>query len=979
VDFAQEVFPVLQRACFECHGHEVQKGGLRLDQRDSVLRHPGESGKPVVLAGKADASELLRRVSLKKGDADAMPKRGDLLKPADIAVLRAWITEGARWPDAMETALHWSYAPPRKASLPSVILRSWPRNAIDHHVLARLEREGLAPSPEADKAVLLRRVSLDLTGLPPSVAEVDRFLRESSSSPGQAYEQAVDRLLKSPEFGVRWARPWLDLARYADSHGFQRDDLRDIWAYRDWVVGALNADMPFDQFTIEQVAGDLLPGATPDQIVATGFHRCTPTNVEAGTDPEESRVNQVLDRVNTTGAVWLGTTLECCQCHNHKYDPFTMKDYYQIMACFNNTEKEAERTNPNAPGSIRFNGVPLALEDAAKRAEREMLAAELKKIEAQLAAMAKAGRLAASDAGEPGSAMPLTVTGFISEGGAESEVQPDKSVLVTGEVPNTDVYTVELQLAGKGITGLKLEALKHPALPGSGPGRGDPVRTNFVLHELEVFFTPKGGVEERLSFGAAQASFSQTKFDVSGAVDGRADTGWAIGPRFDQPHWAVFSLAEPLDAPEGSELRVRMVQQLRGGRSIGCFRISSITGALPSLAAAGESDEKPAAAKPRQARRGQKAAAAPAAPAVSSDPEMARLQRLKAAMEKKIAALAPPTTEVMREMPQPRMTAIFNRGVYTDPREKVTPGTPAILPKPAAPTRNRLDLARWLVSPANPLAARVQVNRVWHEIFGQGIVTTVEDFGIKGERPSHPELLDLLAVEFMEQGWSLKKLVRKIVTSATYRQGSAQSGSPLAARGLERDPANTLLWRGPRFRLDAEAIRDNALAIAGLLSTGKGGPPIRPPQPDGLWKKVGGQDYQYAVSPGEQKYRRGLYVVLKRGSPYPSFMNFDASARMACVVKRSRSNTPLQALTLLNDPVFTEAAAALAARIAREAPGPGIHERLRHGFRLVLAREPESGEMAQLLRVCEGRKDEGEALRDVAAVLLNLDETITKG
>lgn len=978
MDFAREVFPVLQRACFECHGHEVQKGGLRLDQRDSVLKHAGKGGRPVVIAGSAGASELLRRVTLRKGDADAMPKRGEPLKPAEIAALRAWIAEGAQWPDAMETALHWSYAAPRKAPLPPVKLRSWPRNDIDHHVLARLEREGLMPSPEADRAVLLRRVSLDLTGLPPTVAELDQFLNESSAAPDQAYDRAVERLLKSPEFGVRWARPWLDLARYADSHGFQRDDLRDIWAYRDWVVRALNADMPFDQFTIEQVAGDLLPGATPDQIVATGFHRCTPTNVEAGTDPEESRVNQVLDRVNTTGAVWLGTTMECCQCHNHKYDPFTMKDYYQLMACFNNTEKEAERTKPNVPGSIQFNGVQLALDEPAKRAERAARTAELKKIEAQLAALAKAGKSASvADAGGPGSGAPLSVAGFVSEGGAESELQPDKSVLVTGDVPDTDVYTVELSLAGKGITGLKLEALRHPSLPGGGPGRGDPARTNFVLHELEAFLTPKGGAERRLSFGAALASFSQAKYDVAGAVDGEEGTGWAIAPRFDQSHWAVFMLAEPLDAPEGSELKVRMVQQLRGGRSIGCFRISAVTGAPPSVAASSGGGSEPAAPSARPTRRARKAAAP--APVTSSDPETARLQRLKAATEKRIAALAPPTTEVMRELPQPRMTTVFNRGVYTDPGEKVTPGTPAILPKPAAPVRDRLDLARWLVSPANPLAARVQANRAWHEIFGQGIVTTVEDFGIKGERPSHPELLDTLAADFMASGWSMKKLIREIVTSATYRQSSAQAGSPHAARGLERDPTNALLWRGPRFRLDAEAIRDNALAIAGLLSTGKGGPPIRPPQPDGLWKKVGGQDYKYEVSPGEEKHRRGLYVVLKRGSPYPSFMNFDASARMACVVKRSRSNTPLQALTLLNDPVFTEAASALAARIAREAPGTRVHDRLRHGFRLALAREPEAGEMAQLLRVYEARKDEGEALRDVAAVLLNLDETITKG
>jgi len=811
-DLAPDMLAILRRNCFECHGPDKQEGGLRFDDGKAALAG-GDSGI-VIAPGRPGESEIVRRVTLPRTDDEAMPPQGRGLSPREIDAVRHWIASGAAWPAKAPAERHWSYVPPRKPAPPPGAAAP----SIDAFVAAAHAREGLAFTPEADRAVLARRVSFDLTGLPPSPAAVAAFVADPSPD---AYERFVDGLLASEEFGVRWARMWLDLARYADSHGFQRDDLREVWAYRDWVVDAFNADMPFDRFTIEQVAGDLLPEADEKTRIATGFHRCTPTNVEAGTDPEESRLNQVIDRVNTTGAVWLGTTLECTQCHDHKYDPFKQSDYYRLAAYFNSTEPEADRANPKVPGSIRFLGPALTLSAdplAAERAEITRLLRDARR------ALDKIRKAATSD--------PLVAA-------ADTSRQP----------------------------------------------------------------TTCGGDADE-----------------------------------DQP------------------------------------------------------DEETTAAR----RRRRSKATADEPPEVRR--MLAEVQKLQAGL----AAVPKAETLVMREVETPRDTFIFKRGVFTDHGDEVAPGTPAILGDTPSGPANRLTLARWLVARDNPLTARVIVNRIWHEIFGEGIVTTVEDFGIKGEPPSHPELLDHLAVDFMDDGWSLKRLIRRIVTSRTYRQDSRLTPD-LAAR----DPGNRWLARGPRFRLDAEAIRDNALEIAGLLSHGKGGPPVRPPQPDGLWRKVGGQQYPYATSPGERKFRRGLYVVLKRGSPYPSFTAFDATARMTCVVKRSRSNTPLQALVLLNDPVYTEAALSFARRTLLERPGASDRDHIEHAFRLAVARPPKPSEAEALLRLLAAQREslrsrpeqvaellaahpdverpsdlapeELAAWYAVATTILNLDETITKG
>ena len=993
VDFARDVYPVLQRACFECHGVDKQEGGLRLDLRDDVF----DSG--IIEAGDPDESELLRRISLPQTDNEVMPAVGEPLSERKIAVLQRWIKQGAPWPEDFTAGKHWSYVAPSKPDLPNVASPQWIKSPIDRFVLRRLSEEGMVPSPRASTEKLVRRVYLDLIGLPPSPVEVNAFLADDSDN---RYEQLVDKLLARSQFGERWARSWLDLARYADSHGFQKDDLREHWAYRDWVIRALNEDMPFDQFTIEQIAGDLIPNATEAQRIATGFHRCTPSNVEAGSLPEETRIEQVIDRVNTTGAVWLGTTLECCQCHDHKYDPFSQTEYYKLLAFYNNTEQEADRISPKKPSSIQFNGPSMDLSDPPRDALRADIQKQLnvanrrkdkflKKLELDLDSWIT--DLVATSDKAPKTHI-LDITRFESEGVTDSfEKLDDGSVLLVGGAPpDTDVYTVHADAAPSGIRKIRLDVLQHESLPGEGPGRGDPKRRNFVLNEfsaeLKALKSVNGQLAEHgagrgLAFTSAKASFSQKNWDVSGALKTSQKSGWAISPQFDRDHWAEFTLAEPLDIPENSELVFKLVQKWGNSRSIGRLRLSAITGSGDGLSIPDDvvkmARKDPASWTKRErvkliefrAKRSE---------------QHSRLVSEISKLKKRIKENAPDTTLVMIELEEPRISNVFQRGNYQLPGEEVDPGTPEVLHNLPEGPKNRLTLARWLVSPENPLVARVAVNRLWAELFGQGIVTTPEDFGIKGEPPTHPDLLDWLAVRFVEDGWSVKKILRTIVLSATYQQSSHVSDEL-----LEKDDRNGLLARGPRLRMDAEMIRDNALSIAGLLDLSQYGPPIRPYQPAGIWIKTGGKSYQYDVSPGSQKHRRGIYVILKRGSPYPSFVNFDATARLACTVKRSRTNTPLQALTLLNDPVYVEAANSLAKRILSEKKDERLDTKLDFAFQLCTARIPTEQERETLRELYLGQlnarddsvgagKDNAElaAWQSVATVLLNLHETITK-
>lgn len=975
-DFERDVYPILQRSCLECHGPTKQAGDLRLDAREKI-------SQKVLAAGDVSRSELVRRIQLPNGDAELMPAVGQRLSEVQQSILKDWVAAGAPWPDDFVAPQHWSYLAPKRPDLPSVSQLDWPRSPIDYFVLHQLDAVGLKPSPRASSEKLLRRLYLDLIGLPPSISELDNFTRDPSD---ERLAEVVDELLARPQFGERWARSWLDAARFADSHGFQRDNLRDMWAYRDWVIRALNADMPFDQFTIEQLAGDLLPGATEAQKIATGFHRTTPVNVEAGSLPEEMRIEQVIDRVNTTGAVWLGTTLECCQCHDHKYDPFTQREYYQLLAFFNNTEAEAERKDPKTPSSIDFKSVSINLSDPERDSARATLdtqindlkqrqARQRKDLDASLPTWAQqlSQKLSTSSRSHA-----LKLLEFQSQGTTDTHtILSDGALLLQGsDPPDKDVYNVKahlvepLQAPQALVTGFRLDVLQHESLPGGGPGRGDAVRRNFVLNSFEAKLN-----DVSLKFKTARASFSQKNQPIEGAIDDNFKTGWAISPQFDQGHWALFELSEPLNLSIDQSLSFRLVQNFGSARTIGCFRITAITGDITSDALPHQL--VPLLSMPAtewNARQREKLLEARLADDKTSRKLASEMARLNAQL-KQIAA---DTSEVMVELSQPRTTQLFARGDYKRPGEEVEPGTPAILPanlQPWSKQSTRLDLARWLVDKRNPLVARVTVNRWWSELFGIGLVRTPEDFGVKGETPSHPELLDWLACEYMDNGWSLKKLLKTIVLSNSYQQSSH-----ITSEIQERDPQNIWIARGPAFRMDAEMIRDNALSISELISLKQFGPSIRPYQPDGVWKKVGGTAYTYEISSTEDRYRRGVYVVLKRGTPYPSFINFDSSARTNCTLKRSRSNTPLQALTLLNDPVFVEAAQAFAERSAREYSSSSDAARATGMFRLCTGRAPSDRELEILVQHIESKRaassDRDRAWQSLATILLNLHETI---
>jgi len=1003
VDFGRDVYGILQTACFECHGPEKQEGELRLDTRDALL----ESGS--VVAKNPDDSELLRRITLPAGHDEIMPAIGDPLSAKQVDVIRRWIQQGAVWPNDFQAAQHWSYvAPvrpqPSELTADKTVRPKWLRSPIDYFVAQKLQQEGLSPSPDATPEELIRRVYFSLIGLPPTPAEVQAFAKSPTDD---AYRAVVDSLLQRPQFGERWARPWLDLASYADSHGFQRDNLREVWAYRDWVIQALNDDMPFDQFTLEQIAGDLLPNATESQKIATGFHRCTPTNVEAGSIPEETRIEQVIDRVNTTAAVWLGSTFECCQCHDHKYDPFTAKDYYQLLAFFNNTEAEADRTDPKKASSIQFKGPKMPLSNPQKDAQRQALRQQQQTIQKQLASrktiLAKdlpawTSSFLKTDGGPPQTHV-LEVIEFHSTGKNDSHrVLDDGSVLLAGKSPPaTDEYTVTAKLNRQNVTAIQLEAFTHDQLPGRGPGRGDAKRTNFVLNRFSAERRVAGTEATDavpLTFASAIADFSQKNWDVGGALNEAPGTGWAISPQTGKSHWAKFLLAEPLNCGEPQLVTFRLMQDFGSARSIGCFRLSAITGNVAATAVPGDITTllKQPAAKWTKADREKLVTFRS-----TEDPEFAKLKKKRDALKAQEAKLVDDTTLVMIELPKPRMSYVFDRGDYKNHGDPVQAGTPGVLHPMAQPRQDRIGLAQWLTDPANPLVGRVTVNRLWGELFGRGIVATPEDFGIKGERPSHPKLLDWLAVEFVENGWSTKQLLRTIVLSSTYRQSSR-----ITPELAQRDDQNRLLARGPRYRMDAEMIRDNLLAASGLLSLKQFGPPIRPYQPNGIWAKVGGESYKYEVSAGAEQHRRGIYVVLKRGAPYPSFVNFDASARLSCTVQRSRTNTPLQALTLLNDPVYVQAAEALATRVVKDEDNRSAADKVSLAFQLCTARPPSEHERNVLLDLFEtqlsinrAREHSPESVKpailsakidsaefaawcSVASSVINLHETLTQ-
>jgi hypothetical protein len=971
IDYGQDVQPLLQARCYACHGPEKRESGLRLDRKADGLAG-GDRG-PAIVPGNSAASRLILYVTGQNEDSVMMPPAGDgePLSAEEIGVLRAWIDQGAAWPAdsgaGSNTREHWSFRPVARPQAPAVRQADWVRNPIDAFVLARLEAEGIEPSPEADRSTVLRRLCLDLTGLPPSPTEVEEFLNDERPD---AFQRLVDRLLASPHYGERWGRHWLDQARYADSDGYEKDTARPhAWRWRNWVIDALNRDLPFDQFTVEQLAGDLLPGATLEQRVATGFHRNTLTNREGGVDQEEFRVAATVDRVNTTGTVWLGITIGCAQCHSHKYDPFTQREYYGLFAFFN-SEQEADIPAPLPAEAEAFAGAQRAHQEEQARLAAAVAAYERDELPSRQAAWEQTALTSSVEWHA------LDGTSATSAGGATLTAQEDGSLLVTGANPDTDTYTISATTELAGITAVRLEALPDASLGGQGPGRTP--HGNYVLSEIELSATSRADATQTCqpAFATALADFAQgaemREFPAAAAIDGQPQTGWAVAPQFGQPHVAVFELANDLGYAGGTTLVVTLKQDHGSQHTLGRFRLSVTTAARP-VPLTGLPAEMVASLKlpPEQRSDEQRQALADYYRGV--DPELARLNAAVA----EHATLAPQpssSAQVLAELPQPRATHVLLRGDFLRPGDPVEPHTPAVLPElksdlgstnaevtgsgtsdfggHTSAWPSRLDLARWLVRQDNPLTARVAVNRFWARFFGRGLTTTGEDFGTRGEPPSHPELLDWLAAEFMASGWSVKHLHRTIVTSAAYRQSSR-----LRPELAERDPYNVLLARQGRFRVEAEIVRDLALAASGLMVPRIGGPSVRPPQPAGISELTYADSASWPESQGADRYRRGLYTHFQRTSPYPMLMTFDSPDSNVCAVKRERSNTPLQALTLLNDAVFVECAQALARRIVAERPAgdPGaateelLRGRLRHGGRLCLGRALSDTELAQLV------------------------------
>jgi mono/diheme cytochrome c family protein len=984
VDFLRDVRPILATHCLKCHGpdEDQRQGGLRLDQRESATA-PADSGERAIVAGDPSKSELLRRINA-TADSEQMPPP-DVKNPltdSQKQTLRRWIEQGA------EYQAHWAFAKPELPSLPAVRNNEWSRNGIDRFVLSRLEQEGLTPSAEADRYTLIRRLYLDLIGLPPTPDEAEAYVNDQSPD---AYERLVDRLLASPQYGERWARRWLDLARYADTNGYEKDRARSIWPYRDWVIRALNADLPFDQFSVEQLAGDMLPGATTEQRVATGFHRNTMLNEEGGIDPLEFRFYSVVDRTNTTATVWLGLTLGCAQCHTHKYDPIPHQDYYRFFGLLNNTE-EPELPVPDAKSQLKRADLERQIaERTAKlrekfplpegpsgddRSDEERRSEHLQtKFEAWLADQ-RSQRVAWVKV------RPERVTSNLPR----LRVLDDGSILSDGDLSKRDEYTLDFKSPLPRVTAVRLEVLPDESLPKGGPGRvyyegplGD-----FFLSEIELL-----SAEQKSTVGRASQSFASGNLNAAAAIDGDPLTGWSVNGGQGRAHEAVFQLKAPLDA--AGELTLRMVFERYYAAGLGKFRISVTSDEREKIEASTTPNDIQAILAQEPGEWNKQDRNRLLEHYLMIAPELEAERKEIDSLKKQLSD--PPTTLVMAERPAdfPRPTHRYKRGEFLSPAEVVQPGVLSLVPQlDGREPANRLELAQWFFRPGHPLTGRVSVNRQWAAFFGRGLVRTTEDFGFQGELSTHPQLLDWLALELPRRNWSMKDFHRLIVTSNTYRQ-SSQASEPLQ----RKDPENRLLARGPRFRLEAEIIRDSALRSSGLLSSKMLGPSVYPTQPASVTTEGAYRPLDWKVSPGEDRYRRSLYTFSKRSAPFALFNTFDAPSGEACIARREISNTPLQALSLMNDDTFVEAAQALGNQISALPADDSAKATLL--FQRVLTRPPTSDEVAMLIdfrtnqlhRLEQGELDAKliatpEATPSVAAwtlvarVLLNTDESVSK-
>lgn len=975
VNFNRDIKPILSQNCFQCHGPDdaTRAAKLRLDRAESATK-PAESGATAIVATEPEHSELLARITSTDPDLHMPPaETRKNLTAEQIDLLRQWIAEGAKYQG------HWAFEKPVRPELPIVNADHAGRiaNPIDHFVAARLEREGLRLSPEADRHTLIRRVSLDLTGLPPTPAEVDAFVADTSPI---AFEKVVDRLLMSPHYGERMAISWLDHARYADSNGFQTDTSRDIWAWREWVINAYNKNMPFDQFTVEQLAGDMLPNATPDQIIATGFNRNHRLNGEGGRIEQEWFVETVIDRVETTGLTWLGLTVNCCRCHDHKYDPITQKEFYQLFAYFNSVEESGVlspqgKKGENTPPLMTL--VTPELESQQSELQLAVSAAQEQKTLAmpQLSALQTAWEERTKSESQQNlsvwkSAEPKIVE---SLGGADFVRLDDASWLAKGKNPPNDEYRIEIPLAISRLSGLLLETLPHPELPAQSLGRG--FNGNFVLTGVSAELVVDGQTPIQIDLTRAEADYSQPNYTAAQinlkprpvGDQSRGRTGWAIDgndPAKKVARRVFFAPVKPVEVPSHAVLVIRMTHDSQfADHNVGCIRFS-VSDADIDRVGLGESGIPPEIQSVLSLAQDARTSAQTQQletyfrehvdnPVRTAEAELKKVQAKLADFK---AGL--PTTMVMKEG-KSRDAFLLTRGEYDHPADKVERAVPAFLPPlPPGASNDRLGLARWIVSDTNPLTARVWVNRAWERFFGTGIVKTSENFGSQADFPSHPELLDWLAVEFMQptllptvngvaaQAWDMKALQKLILMSATYRQTST-----VPQDALHRDPENRLLARGPRFRLSAEIIRDQALSVSGLLISKIGGESVRPYMPEGVWDETSkyGDLRGYKHDVGDGLYRRTMYTIWKRTAAPPSAMLFDAPNREVCIIKRSRTNTPLQALALLNEVTYVEAARALAVRMMKEG-GTTSAERMAFGFRLTTCREPKPSEVHVLLQ-----------------------------
>ncbi|QDU74269.1 Planctomycete cytochrome C [Bremerella volcania] len=981
IDFNRDIRPIFAARCFACHGPDEshREADLRLDQREAAIDYGA------IVPGTPDESLLVERIL--SDDPDLVmppPHTNDTLTAEQKEKFQRWIQEGAPY------AEHWAFVPPEKPPVPEVSDPNWPRGDIDRFVLARLEKEGLQPSPEADRYALVRRVYLDLIGLPPTPAEADAFVHDQDP---QAYEKLVDRLLASPHYGERWAREWLDLARYSDTNGYEKDRPRSIWPYRDWVIRAINDDMPFDQFTIEQIAGDMLPDATESQKIATGFHRNTMLNEEGGIDPLEYRFYAMVDRVATTGTVWLGLTVGCAQCHTHKYDPITHTDYYSFMALMNNADEPDFHIQPD---------------DIVKR--REELTAQIEKLTAELARQfppmegegeederrqanlqAKRSAWLETARAEATKWQPLPATKLESNM-PKLESLPDHSILSSGDITKRDVFTLTYTIDASQLplTALRLEAMADPRLPAGGPGRTyyEGREGDFFLSELSARFDGHPVKLDGASQSYGKISIGSGSADAANVLDGDGSTGWSTAQREGESHQLVVNLPQPITTP--GELKIQLLFERHFAASLGRFRFSAA-----SLDRQATAKEMPVEMESLLAKSAEELSPEQQEQIdhyyLSIAPELADARKPIDELRKKMPAF--PKTLVMQERPadNPRPTFLHHRGEYLSPKEAVTPRVPEFLGDELTDgPSNRLELARWLVSQENPLTARVVVNRAWQALFGRGLAESSGDFGTQSDPPTHPELLDYLACSLMENGWSMKGLHRQIVLSATYRQTADAPGELRA-----EDPANRLLARGPRFRVDAEIVRDIMLKASGQFSDKMFGPGVYPPQPESVTALAYG-DFKWKPSTGKDRYRRSIYTFSKRTTPFAAFAVFDAPSGEVCTAKRDRSNTPLQALTLLNDAMYIELAQALATAAQRESSTPeAIAENI---FRRLLTRPPAEDELKvilafrnqQLARLQSGELDvqvigsqkssspEQAAWVMVARSLMNLDEAVTK-